>query len=76
MKQLNIDIRPEFERELRQYMKQKGLKRKAEAVRQAVHEAVRENGKKEFDFRSLLGAGLTAPLNPNPRFKSDDDLRS
>ena len=29
---------------------------------------------KDFDFDSLLGMALKAPLNPNPRFKSDDDL--
>ena len=29
---------------------------------------------KEFDFDRLVGMGLQAPLNPNPRFKSEDDL--
>lgn len=28
----------------------------------------------EEDFDDLLGMALQAPLNPNPRFKSDDDL--
>lgn len=30
--------------------------------------------KKRTDFSSLLGAALKAPLNPNPRFKTEDDL--
>jgi hypothetical protein len=76
MGQISIKVTPEFERELRQYMKRHGLKRKSDAVRQAVHEAVARKGKKEFDFNLLLGAGLKAPLNPNPRFKSEDDLWS
>lgn len=34
------------------------------------------NGKqfKEFDFDRLVGMGLQVPLNPNPQFKSEDDL--
>lgn len=76
MGQLSIKVTPEFERELRQYMKQKGLKRKSDAVRQAVHEAVGRKGKGEYDFSKWLGAGLKAPLNPNPRFKTEDDLWS
>lgn len=30
--------------------------------------------KEKFDYSHLLGLGLKAPLNPNPRFKNDDDL--
>ncbi len=31
-------------------------------------------GERIADFRSWLGLGLRAPMNPTPRFKSDDDL--
>ena len=33
-----------------------------------------QNQKKRFDFHSLHGLALKAPLNPNPRFKTEDDL--
>lgn len=77
MKQLNLNVTPEFERDLKLLMKRKGIKSKSEVIRMVLHEfAEREKAKSEFDFHSLLGIGLKAPLNPNPRFKTEDDLWS
>jgi hypothetical protein len=77
MKQLNLNVTPEFERDLKLFMKRKGIKRKSEAIRTALREvAERAAPKSDCDFRSLLGIGLKAPLNPNPRFKTEDELWS
>jgi hypothetical protein len=77
MKQLNVNVTPEFERDLRHFMKKKGIQRKSDAVRQAMREAAsRSKANADYDYRSLLGLGLKALLNPKPRFKSEDDLWS
>jgi hypothetical protein len=77
MKQLNLNVTPEFERDLRQFMKRKGITRKSEAVRRALREAVAQTPRNaDFDFRSWIGLALKAPLNPKPRFRSEDDLWS
>src|SRR4026209_1771397 len=77
MRQLNLNVTPEFERDLRQYMKKRGIERKSDAIRQAVREALqRPAGSQDYDFRSWLGLGLKAPLRRKPRFKSEDDLWS
>lgn len=74
MGQLNINLTPEFERDLKSYMKKKGLSQKSEAIRQAVKEALALKGEKKIDFSSWIGLALKYPQNPNPRFKTDDDL--
>lgn len=77
MKQLNLNITAEFERDLRRVMKAGGFKTKSEAVRHAVHDAAeRTQQKKTYDFRSLIGVALGGKENPNPRFKTEDDLWS
>jgi Arc/MetJ-type ribon-helix-helix transcriptional regulator len=77
MKQLNVNITPEFERDLRRLMKAGGFKTKSEAVRHAIREvAERAHPKKKYDFRSLIGVALGGKENPNPRFKTEDDLWS
>ena len=77
MAQLNLNVTPEFERDLSAFMKERGLTHKSEAIRVAVREAVsRRDGASETEFDRLLGAGLKAPLNSKPRFKSEDDLWS
>ena len=77
MRQLNINVTPQFERHLRQYMKQKNLARKSDAIREAIREAVERAGRPtEYDFRSWLGMALRAPLNRKRRFDSEDDLWS
>jgi hypothetical protein len=77
MRQLNLNVTEEFERDLRRYMRQKGITKQSEAIRQAVREAVaKASAASHSDFRSWLGLGLKAPLNPKPRFRSEDDLWS
>jgi len=77
MKQLNVNVTPEFERDLRQFMRQRQLSRKTDAIRLAMREAVsRGKGSEEEDFRAWLGLGLKVPLRKNPRFRSEDELWS
>lgn len=75
MAQLNLHLTPEFERALKRFMRLRGLTSKSEAVRTAVREAaVRDARKGHADFRTWIGAARAAPVNPHPRFSSDDDL--
>ena len=76
MPQLNIHLTPDFQHTLTEYMRLRRLKTKSEAVRQAVFEALeRERSRRQpADFSAWLGMATRAPLNPNPRFASDDDL--
>jgi hypothetical protein len=77
MRQLNVNVTPEFEQDLRQLMRQRNLARKTDAIRLALHEAVtREAAGRERDYRSWLGLGLRAPLRRKPRFRSEDQLWS
>lgn len=77
MRQLNLNVTEEFERDLRRFMRQKGITKQSEAIRQAVREAVaKADAASRSDYRSWLGLGLKAPLNPKPRFRSEDDLWS
>lgn len=77
MRQLNINVTPEFEDDLRKLMRQRKLKRKSDAIRLAVHEAAaRSECSPAYDFRSWLGQGLRAPLRRKPRFRSEDELWS
>jgi len=77
MSQLNLNVTPEFERDLRRYMKQRSIKRKSDAIRQALREAVERAGSgSDYDFRAWLGLGLKAPLRRKPRFQSEDELWS
>ncbi len=75
MRQLNLNVTPEFERDLRRFMKQKGIDNKSDAIRRAVHDAASRSAPAQgCDYRSWLGLCLRRPLNPKPRFKSEDDL--
>jgi metal-responsive CopG/Arc/MetJ family transcriptional regulator len=75
MRQLNLNVTEEFERDLRRFMRQKGITKQSEAIRQAVREAAaKTSAASHADYRSWLGLGLKAPLNPKPRFRSEDDL--
>jgi hypothetical protein len=66
MSQINIQITPEFERRLKQYMCEHGIKRRAEAVRRALEESLggkpRQSGKS--GLRDLLGAANRYPQRP------------
>lgn len=77
MRQININVTPEFEKDLQRLMRQRKCKTKTEAIRVAVHEAAQAETKKDFSaFLKLRGIGLVGPTNPNPRFKDEDDLWS
>jgi len=77
MKQLNLNVTPEFDRDLRRYMKRTGIARKSDAIRKALCDAVARSGAgADFDFRSWLGLALKAPLRRKPRFRTEDDLWS
>lgn len=77
MSQLNIRADKTLERNLSRLMKVRRIATKSEAIRLAVHEslerALRENGA-ATDFASWIGWARRTSLNPDPRFKSDDDL--
>jgi metal-responsive CopG/Arc/MetJ family transcriptional regulator len=76
MQQLNLNVTPDFERDLERYMKQRGIATKSDAIRQALREAVARAGTAEYDYREWLGLGLRAPLRRKRRFQSEDDLWS
>ncbi|MCX6589902.1 MAG: hypothetical protein NTZ56_00095 [Acidobacteria bacterium] len=81
MKQFNMNVDAEFERDLGRIMKKRGWTRKSDAVRAVVREmaTVIDQGDKpwqSYDWARLLGSGLRAPLSPAPRFTSDDQLWS
>jgi hypothetical protein len=75
MPQINLIITTEFEKNLKQYMRYNKIRKKSQAIRQALKDAVEKTKKKTFtDFRDWRGLGLKTPLNSNPRFKKDEDL--
>ena len=78
MSQLNLHVKPDFERDLARLMRLRGLPTKSAAIRLAVRETLErvERAGSRTDFASWRGAALAAELNPNPRFTSDDDLWS
>ncbi len=77
MRQLNLNVTREFDRDLRLLMQARGIGKKSEAVRAAVREAAeRSSGASPFDFRSLLGMGLRSPARPRRRRLTEDDLWS
>ena len=77
MAQINIHLRPEFEKDLSRFMKLREIPTKSEAVRVAVHEGAERSvrsRKSRPDFRKWSGRALDAAVNPHPRFANDDDL--
>lgn len=77
MSQISVDLDPELEQALAEYMKLRHIDTEAEALRAALVEVVeKERPACRPNFSRWLGMGLQAPQNPNPRFRSDDDLWS
>ena len=76
MPQLNIHVTPEFAENLRRFMGLRGLRTKSEAVRVAVHESLEREQRASCpsQFGSWRGMAVSSPLEPKPRFASDDDL--
>lgn len=77
MRQINMNVTPEFQRDLEEFMTRRKLKNKSEAIRLALREAVAaDSGAAETDFRSWIGMGLRVPPRRKPRFQSEDELWS
>jgi len=75
MSQISVELNPELEHALAEYMKIRHIETEAEAIRAALTELVRrERPSNRRDFSRWLGLGLQAPENPEPRFRSDHDL--
>ena len=76
MSQLNLNVTPEFEKDLKNYMKNKRIDQKSEAIREAVREAAARLATHATspDFRSWLGLGLKVSPKSHVRFTSEDDL--
>jgi len=72
MSQLNIQMNPDFESNLRRYMASRGIKTKSEAVRRAIEEGLaRSPAPTAMNWSSLRGQGLG---NSQPKFQSNDQL--
>jgi hypothetical protein len=77
MSQISVELNPELEHALAEYMKVRHIETEAEAIRAALMELVgRKRPSSRPDFSRWLGLGLQAPENPEPRFHSDNDLWS
>lgn len=76
MRQININVTPEFDKALSLLMASRGLSSKSAAIRVAVAEATERSLAENTDFRSWIGAGLKAASSKRRRFKSEDDLWS
>jgi|GEM_PF-1710227 len=76
MTQLNIHMTPEFERDLRKFMRVRHLPSKAKAIRTAIRECLEHSvyHAKKTDFSSWIGLGKQVPPNKKNKFHSDDDL--
>ena len=73
---MTIELDPDLERDLREYMARRNISSESEAIRQALHQALGKQAGDGDDFRQWLGMGLKAPLNRERRFFSEDDLWS
>jgi hypothetical protein len=75
MSQLNIQMSAAFEQKLKRYMRARGLKTKADAVRTAIEEGLqssRRSGK--ISIRELYGSAKGLPLRPRREWLTEDDL--
>ena len=78
MAQLNINVTPQFERDLVRFMRLRGLRTKSEAIRLAIREGVERvlGQEREVDFAGWIGVAEGKLRGHRPRFKDDDDLWS
>ena len=76
MAQINLHASTAFERALARFMRVRGIRTKSEAIRIAVQECLERACRSgaTTDFKAWVGLAKRAPLNPEPRFRSDDDL--
>lgn len=74
MAQFNLNMTPEFSKELELYMFKKQIHHKSEALRQAVHEALKQTNQVSHpDYVSWVGCALDKRATA-PRFKTEDEL--
>jgi hypothetical protein len=76
MGQHSVELTPELEEDLHRLMRLRGACSESEALLLAVREAL-ERGSTEAmtqDFSAWIGLAKAVPVNPRPRFPSDDDL--
>ena len=72
MSQLNIQMTPEFESNLRRFMAARGIKTKSEAIRHAVEEGLARTPEPAvMDWTGLRGKGLGSA---QPHYQSNDQL--
>lgn len=77
MTRIHLNVTSEFERDLQQYVRFRGIGSKSAAIRQALREAAARSGAgDQYDFRSWLGLGLKAPLRRKRHFRTEDVLWS
>lgn len=78
MAQMNVNVTVQFARDLKAFMRARGLKQKSEALRLALREAVERLGTpgRTPDFKAWVGLANQAPRNRAPRFRSEDELWS
>ena len=78
MAQLNINVTPDFERDLKRFMRLRRLRTKSEAIRIAIREAVERSlgAAGEQDFSSWIGIARGKLPGHETRFMSDDELWS
>jgi hypothetical protein len=76
MTQLNVNMTPEFEAALSRFMRMRGIRKKSDAIRIAIAEGVERGPGRgaACRFSDWLGAATREPLNPSPRFRSDDEI--
>lgn len=76
MGQINLRVTEEFEETLARFMRVRGIRSKSEAIRAAIREGLQAATERRghVHFRAWLGAASGPGENPNPRFKSDDEL--
>jgi hypothetical protein len=76
MSQLNIQMSAAFEQKLKRYMRARGIKKKSDAMRQALDDAMKLPTKKptKTSFRDLLGSANKFPQRPRREWLSEDDL--
>ena len=76
MPQFNMNIAPAFEMILKEFVRVRKLKSRAEAIRLAIKEGLdrAQGAHKVTDFHSWIGLGNETPTNGQPRFRSEDEL--
>ena len=76
MKQLNLNIKPELQKDLDEYMRRMKIAQKSEAIRRALHEVVEQlrHVSTPVNYLQWLGTGLKTPPNRHPRFKNEKSL--